>query len=70
MRLFTLLFGYILLMLGVILALHFDFTIGDSWCSWFVHVLGNATTIRGPTMKIVPRTKVPYLRNTGPIARS
>ena len=28
MRLFTLLSGYVLLMLGVILAIHFDFTIG------------------------------------------
>jgi len=28
MRLFTLLSGYVLLMLGIILALHFDFTIG------------------------------------------
>ena len=27
-RLFTLLSGYVLLMLGVILAIHFDFTIG------------------------------------------
>ena len=28
MRLFTLLSGYVLIMLGVILALHYDFTIG------------------------------------------
>ena len=28
MRLFTLLSGYVLLMLGVILSIHFDFTIG------------------------------------------
>jgi Zn-dependent membrane protease YugP len=28
MRLFTLLSGYVLLMLGIILAIHFDFTIG------------------------------------------
>ena len=28
MRLFTLLSGYVLLILGVILAIHFDFTIG------------------------------------------
>ena len=28
MRLFTLLSGYVLLMLGVILSLHYDFTIG------------------------------------------
>ena len=28
MRLFTLLSGYVLLMLGVILAIHFDFIIG------------------------------------------
>ena len=28
MRLFTLLSGYVLLMLGVIISIHFDFTIG------------------------------------------
>ena len=28
MRLFTLLSGYVLLMLGVMLSIHFDFTIG------------------------------------------
>ena len=28
MRLFTLLSGYVLLMLGVILSIHYDFTIG------------------------------------------
>ena len=28
MRLFTLLSGYVLLMLGLLLALHYDFTIG------------------------------------------